>query len=297
MSQTPSARAAQLPPAGTLNIDHVAHFVPDRFGCERALRSLGFCPTPFSLQYHRERDDQPLVPVGTGNHCVMLRAGYLEFLAPLADTPVAARLRASITRYTGVHSIVFGTADARADHARLGLAGFEPLAPIDLQRPIDAESAQATARFTVVRVTPEAMPEGRIQLCQHHTVEWVWQQRWLGHTNAACALRGAIVCVEDAAMTAARYARFTGLSHMGGGARWRIDTHRGSVFILEPDALQSDYGVAPPTLPWIAGSVIGSDDLAATDRALREATKERGAREIRVIAPPALGGIFVFVDA
>ena len=63
---------AQVPAAGTLNLDHVAHFVPDRDAAAVALARLGFAATPFSEQFHRLQADGPLVPAGTGNRCVML---------------------------------------------------------------------------------------------------------------------------------------------------------------------------------------------------------------------------------
>ena len=54
----------QSPTPGALNIDHVAHFVPQREACHEALIRLGFSPTPFSLQQHRVAPDAPLAPVG-----------------------------------------------------------------------------------------------------------------------------------------------------------------------------------------------------------------------------------------
>ena len=80
----------QLPAAGNLYLDHVAHFVPDLAGAARALEALGFAVTPPSAQQTQEG------PAGTSNVCVMLEQGYLEFLAPTSDTPNAQRLRTSI---------------------------------------------------------------------------------------------------------------------------------------------------------------------------------------------------------
>ena len=98
----------QLPPAGKISLDHVAHFVPEVDAASDALVRFGFTLTPFSPQSHRLQPDGPLVPAGTGNRCVMLRAGYIEFLTPVADTPLAAQLRTAIARYVGVHLIAFG---------------------------------------------------------------------------------------------------------------------------------------------------------------------------------------------
>ena len=108
---TSSASAGlQVPAAGQLVLDHVGHFVPHADAASAALEKLGFMLTPFSEQSHRIEPGGPLTPAGAGNRCVMLRQGYLEFLTPTADTPVANQLRASIKRYVGPHLIAFGTA-------------------------------------------------------------------------------------------------------------------------------------------------------------------------------------------
>src|SRR3954464_5830081 len=149
-----SVVAPQVPPAGSLNLDHVAHFVPHIDAASAIFERLGFTLTPFSAQSHRLDPKGPLVPAGTGNRCVMLERGYIEFLTPTGDTPLAEQLRAAMRRYIGVHLIAFGTGAAAVDHARLVQQGFEPLPPVALQRPIDTESGVGTARFTVVRVQP-----------------------------------------------------------------------------------------------------------------------------------------------
>src|SRR3712207_2875328 len=124
----------QRPRPGTLCLDHIAHFVPDIDRASAALERLGFTLTPFSLQQHRTRSDGPLEPAGSGNRCAMLRRGYLEFLTPTSDTPVAQRMRAAIARYVGQHLICFGTVESVRLHAQLETAGFHPLPPVALQR-------------------------------------------------------------------------------------------------------------------------------------------------------------------
>ena len=180
---TPSSAAkiaaAQAPKPGKLSLDHVAHFVPDIAQAAPALEKLGFTLTPFSAQSHRLEPGGPLVPAGTGNQTIMFKRGYIECLTPTADTPVANQLRNAIKRYVGVHLIAFGTSAPEADHARLANQGFTPIEPVALQRPIATPHGEDTARFTVVRVPPDVMAEGRIQYCQHHTPELVWQPQWL----------------------------------------------------------------------------------------------------------------------
>ena len=292
-----SADHYQVPPPGTLNLDHVAHFVPSVDAASEALEKLGFTLTPFSAQSHRLEENGPLVAAGTGNRCIMLQRGYLEILAPTADTPIATQLRAAIHRYVGVHLIAFGTATPEADHARAANAGFAPLPPVSLQREIDTGEGRQTASFTVVRVAPGAMAEGRIQFCRHHTPALLWQPRWTRHANRAASLAGVILRVADAQEAAKRYARYTGLPAQVSGDVWRLDTARGYVIFADRDVLHRRLGVVPPALPWIAGYVLKSDEIAATGDFMREAgtqVQEISTERLLVHLPPAVGGIILF---
>ena len=180
------AAASQRPRPGDLVLDHVAHFIPDMAAAEAALERLGFAPTPVSHQMHRPDADGPPVPAGTANRTAMLARGYLEFLATTGDTPNAAKLRAAMARYTGVHLVCFGTADAARTQARLRDAGFDPPPAVALEREVaQADGGRAIARFAVMRPAPDRMPEGRIQVVEHLTPAAIWQRRYLTHPNGA----------------------------------------------------------------------------------------------------------------
>jgi hypothetical protein len=290
------ASAAQVPPAGEINVDHVAHFVPDIDRAAAELTRLGFTLTPFSAQTHRLTPDGPLVPAGTGNRCIMFERGYVELLTPTGGSAVADQLRAALARYVGVHLIAFGTADAERDHARVEAQGFRPLPPVALQRPIGTESGIDTARFTVVRVPPDAMPEGRIQYCQQRTPDLVWQARWLEHRNGAVALTGIVLCVSDPAETARRYARYTGLRAQASADTWHIDTARGTLIFVDTATLKAALGLEAPALPWIAGYSLATRDVAVTSACFDSAGVSARAHGERVLVtfPPALGGIAIF---
>lgn len=292
--------AVQIPAAGELVLDHVGHFVPHIDAASRALEQLGFTLTPFSAHSHRAEPGGPLVAAGAGNRCLMLRRGYLEIVTPTGDTPHAGQIRAAIKRYTGAHLIAFGTAMPEADHARIAKAGFHPLPVVELQRQIATETAEGTVRFTVVRVPPGTMPEGRIQFCRQDTPELIWQERWLDHRNRAGALTGVILCVADAQEAARRMARYTGLLAQVSGSVWRIDTARGRLLFLDRDTLHRRLDVEPPSLAWIAGCILESEDIAATGDFLRRARARvhvLGTRRLMVALPPAIGGIIVFEPA
>lgn len=277
-----------------LSLDHVAHYLPHMANASSALIELGFTLTPFSAQSHRLEPSAPLLPAGTANRCVMLRSGYLEFLTPTHDTPNARQLHAALARYTGVHLIAFGTSAPQADFAHLTAQGFAPLPPLALQRTVATGNTDATARFTVVRVAPAAMAEGRVQYCQHHTPEVVWQTRWLAHANHAVGLAGVLICVADPAEAAQRYARFTGLSVYQSGNAWRLDTERGYLLFANTATVQQTFGLVAPAVPWIAGYVIDSDDMNATRELIAgDALGER----MLVRLPDALGGLVIFQAA
>jgi hypothetical protein len=281
-----------------LTIDHIAHYVPDSGSADAALSALGYTVTPFSAQSHRLTPDGPLAPAGTGNRCVMLRDGYLEFLTPTHDTANARQLQDAIARYTGVHLIAFGTQTPDTDFTRLQAGGFAPLPPVALQRQTTTATGEATARFTVVRVAPAAMAEGRIQFCQHHTPDVVWQPRWLDHANQAVGLAGVLICVADPAAAAQRYARFSGLPVVQSGNTWRLDCARGYLLFFTADTLRQTLGVTAPAQPWIAGYVIDSSDMATT-RTVAEGKRVTAGvnalgNRLCIMLPPALGGIMIF---
>lgn len=292
--------ASQVPPAGSVCVDHAAHFVPDIDAAGTALEALGFTLTPFSAQSHRLQPDGPLVSAGTGNRCVMFERGYLEFLTPTGDTPMADQLRTAIARYVGVHLIAFGTGAPEDDHARLVTEGFEPMTPVALQRPISTENGEDTARFTVLRVPPGKMVEGRIQLCQHRTPHLLWQSRWTGHRNAVTAFVDVLLCVADPAATAARYSRYTGLPALETHGYWRIGTARGAVLFADPQRVQHALGAHAPALPWIAGYVLETRDVNVT-RALFTAAgcdvRPLGTGRFATQLPQALGGVAVIQSA
>jgi hypothetical protein len=279
--------AQQIPPPGSLFVDHVSHFVPDLGAAARALEALGFAVTPTSAQ--RTQDG----PAGTSNVCVMLEQGYLEFLAPTADTPNALRLRTTMARYGGVHLCCFGTPDAEGEHRRLGDHGFSPLPVVDLQR----ETAERqTAKFHVVRAAPEKMPEGRIQFVQHHTPEHLWRPQYLGHTNNVVKLACVFVVACDSADAAARWAEFGALLPRPAGGYVHLQASRGHILVGTRAQWSALLGDAPAA-PALAGYALECRDptiLVARCRLLGLAYRKLRENLYAVALPEALGGAWLF---
>ncbi len=200
----------QLPLGDEIFLDHVGHFVPDPEAASRALARAGFAPTPISIQVNPDPKGGTPQRTGTGNVTAMLPRGYIEVLFKTADTTLGKELDSALGRYTGLHLAAFAVADAAKEHQRIASNSFRVRPLVEMQRPVDTESGQGTAAFTVARVEASEMPEGRIQMLTHRTENTVWQPRWLTHPNGALGLTGMTIVVADVGEAAARYARFCG---------------------------------------------------------------------------------------
>lgn len=280
-----NAADRQRPPPGQLYLDHVSHFVPDLEKAGALLESLGFAVTPLSAQVTQDG------PAGTANRCVMLRDGYLEFLAPTARTPNAGRMRASMKRYRGVHLACFGTPTATEEHARLERNGFAPQPLVHLER----EAGHGmTARFSVVRAAPGMMPEGRVQFVQHLAPEAIWRPQHLRHRNGVSAVSAAYVVAADPVRAAARWARFIGGLPRREGKLVALPTDRGKVLVGTRADLHSLLGAAPRS-PAIAGYALACKNPETFAQRCRQAGLKVN-RHLAVVLPPALGGAWHLVS-
>ena len=281
-----------VPAAGEVVLDHVGLFVPDMARAAEAFERLGFELTPFSPQRHRLAPGQPLVPAGTANRLAVLSEGYLELLTPVADTPVARQLEAAIARYAGLHLVAFGTSDALAAERHLRGAGFAPQPVIELERTVASPAGERVARFSVVRVPPGTMAEGRVQYCRHHTPELVWQARWLAQPNRARALADLVLCVADPAAAAARHGRFVGRAPTAGHGCHLLELDRGRLVFTDPAGLARLLpGTEVPCLPFIAALALTTDDLAATRAVLDQNGLRAAALGAGGLAVAVPGGI------
>lgn len=293
---------AQLPARDQIFLDHVAHFVPALPEAAAALEAAGFVLTPYTRQ--QNRTPEGLVPSGMANRCVMLEEGYIELLTAVSETELSQQFRAAVQRYVGLHLVAPACGDAAAAHARLEREGFLPSPPVNLTRPVEGESGEAMeARFTVLRVKPHVMPEGRIQLLQHHTEEAVWQPRFKAHDNGVRSLKAVLLVVEDPREAAMRFSRFCGRPWGAcGEGHFRLLLDRGCCVFLRSElapALAPWLGQAVQA-PWIAAQALGSEDLARTHdcfvaAGFRPVSGSVPEGEITFRLPRALGGYLTVV--
>jgi hypothetical protein len=271
----------QKPAAGELFVDHVSHFVADLDAAAQVFESVGMKVTPISVQ------KTPEGPVGASNRCVMLEEGYIELLSPTHDTPPANRMRALMQRYDGVHLLCYGTPDAEGEHRRLQAHGFDPQPLVNLQRRVKG----GTAKFKVVRLPTEKMPEGRIQYVQQLTPQHIWRK---GDVNPM-RLEQVFVVAADPAQTAARWARFAGLIPHAVRDGVELDTARGRIFVGHRQSIAKKLGVAPAA-PGIAGYALACrhpEKLAVRCKAAGIKVQKHG-KHYAVTLPKALGGAWLF---
>lgn len=228
----------------------------------------------------------------------MLRTGFIEVLGPTVDTPMARLLREQLARYRGLHLIAFSGSDAASHHAALAADGLEPLPVARLQRTQSSPDGDHEIRASIVRLPHEQWPEGRVQIGRH-VAGCTRHPSLVCHANRADRLSEVLVVVADPAARADRFARFVRQRVRVAGDRHVLDTDRGRVHLIPPDAVGHYLpGVTVPTLPFVAAVALGSDDSAASrawfDGQGIPAASHRGTLQIG--RREALGATFVFHD-
>ncbi|MBY0336297.1 MAG: VOC family protein [Acetobacteraceae bacterium] len=255
-----------------LVLDHVGVCARDLGPMTAAYEALGFTLTPIARQSGKRTPDGPTEPFGTGNRCAFLRHGYIELLAILDPALFDNQLGTFLGRYHGLHICALGMMDEEGNLQRLRASGLDIPGIAWLERPVDDPDGPR-ARFA--RLPYPDAPEGRVQLIRHMTPELVWQDRWMDHANKAVALEELILVSDRAAESAQRLSQLSGLPvepAAEGGYLLRLPGAPGAagprspqletrVRMLWPDALAAVLpGVAAPTLPFLAGMVIRTED-------------------------------------
>jgi hypothetical protein len=290
----------QLPVDEEIFLDHIGYFVPDVEAAGRALARAGFAPTPVSIQVNPDPGGGAPRLTGSGNITAMFAQGYIEVLFKTADTPLVGELEAASARYRGIHLAAFAMADAAAAHRRLADEAFRVRPVVKMQRPVEVEGASGTAAFTLARVEPGEMPEGRIQILTHHTEHTVWQPRWLSHPNGALALTRLVIVVDDAEEAARRYGRFTGRAAQASPWGRSIELDRGRLDLVTADSFRRLLPeISIPSVPFMGACEIRVASLAATRDLLKQARMEmwERAQELVVRFPAELGeGAWLFKE-
>lgn len=277
-----------------IGIDHAVVVVKELDAAAETWKRLGFTLSPRGTHSAK---------MGSGNYTIMLDPDYIELLGILAETDHNAPTRNFIAqRGEGIERIAFTAIDSAAGAEEIRAKGFEPIGPIDFERPVPLpDGTLSAAKFRVFQWPVKEAPGGlRIFACQHKTRETVWIPELMKHANAAKQLRQALIVTPDPAGDAAHLSRLIdreGKSEADGAVTVTSGGDRADFVFLTSDQLAARYpGVSLAGLPerGAGGLVIASHDLAATEKAL-------GAQAVRsgnaIVVPPAsaTGTLLAFV--
>ncbi len=292
----------QFPVRDQVFLDHVGIFVSEFVQSGAALQRLGFTVSDFHAHRSALTPGEPLKPLGTGNRCVMLRTGFLELLGPTGEqTPIAAALHAALARYDGLHLIAFSAADPERFHAGLSERGLKPvpIARIRRNHPMQ-DGSLAEVGGSVVRLAPEAWPEGRVQtVFPEMAPEVMWQPHLLGHANGAIGLTEMLIAVAEPEARAEQFACFTGKPLRRDGSVHVIELDRGRLYITGHDAAQRALpGAVIAELPYMAAVAVEVETLADTGRFMTEAgiPHTSACATLQPAQRAALGASIVFHD-
>lgn len=291
----------QLPINDEVFLDHIGIFALEPKENAAVLEQLGFLLTPYCVQTNpASNGDAPLL-TGTANRCAMFERGYLELLSPTIETALSDQLKTAVDRYTGLHLAAFTTANTDRTFELLTNAGFAPGPVVNMNREVEIDGSPATLRFSVVRVPPESMAEGRIQFLRHHTSDLLWEDRWMKHPNGAVGLTDLLMVVADLDEATDRYTRFLSQSPIHGRNFVVFDLPRGRITIANKTFYQTlEEMPALPKLPFMAACAIEIKDIDSTKSILKtngvswhEYTDKQIAAKL---APYTLQTNFIFIE-
>jgi hypothetical protein len=278
-----------------IGVDHAVVVVKNLDHAAETWKRLGFTLSPRGTHSPK---------MGTGNFTIMLDPDYIELLGVLAEIEHNIPTRAFLAKGEGIERVAFTAVDAAGGAAEIRARGFEPLGPIDFERPVTMpDGSLSAAKFSVFQWPIAEAPGGlRIFACQHKTRQTVWIPQLMQHANGAMRLRQVPIVSTEPAQDAAHLSRMIDRdvrTEPDGALAIPSGSDRADFVFLTKDQLGRRYPeVALAGLPERggAGLVIATSDLAAAAKAAGSAAVRSG--DSVCIAPRAANGtLLTFVPA
>jgi len=279
-------------------LDHAAVIVRDLHLSATAYRRLGFCLTPISQHSGALKSGGEAVQWGCANHCIMFQKSYLELMGVIDPNLYDNKILEFLERYEGIHILAFGCMDCAAAANRLVEEGFGADGIHFLTRSLDTPFGERRAEFNLARLPPEEMPEGRILAIQHLTPQYLWQDRYMTHSNGAIDLDEIIVCVEDPTTVVRRYERYFGKPANEKFNLWRFTLRQGHFVITTPENLRTEFDINAPTTPHAAAMKIKTQTLNKTRGILEKnnVVYSETRHGLQVSAAEAAGATIIFTE-
>jgi hypothetical protein len=276
-----------------LSLDHVGIAVADLDAGEAQFRRLGFQLTPRG--YHTLPPPAPGAErprTGTGNHCAMLRRGYLEIIG-ITDPLYQGRLRADLARYEGLHIVAFGTEDAPATARSLRRAGLEAAEPRILERPIEEQGKTHLARFEIVDFPEKLLREGHFFAIRHGTPDLLWKPGLTSHPNGVTGLEMLTIAVADPAEFTRRLGRCLGTEPQAGDGLI-FPLAAGKIRVVDGSWIAHHPPGKTPALPYIAEIGLAVADMGKTaDLLKRNGVDHARKADALIVSPAQACGAFI----
>jgi hypothetical protein len=279
-----------------IGVDHAVVVVGDLDRAAENWKRLGFTVSPRGTHSAK---------MGSGNYTIMLDPDYIELMGVLVETGHNAPTRAFLAqRGEGIERVAFTAVDSAAGAEEIRARGYEPVGPVDFERPVTMpDGTLSAAKFRIFRWPIAEAPGGlRIFACQHKTRETVWIPELMKHANGARRLKQVLVVSPQPAEDAAHLGRMTDRDvrpEPDGAVAVPSGSDRADFVFLAKEQLRGRYPeVALAGLPERggAGLVVVTSDLAAAEGAVGSAGVRSG-RGICVAPAAANGALLAFVAA
>ena len=275
-------------------LHHVGHLVHNLESGLAIYRSLGFTMTIPSVPAVSLEKGAPLSPFGVVNcHADFEEHSFVELFTlvdsagelPAGTTLISlnvpakvlprfldilrrtiAKLEACLTRFEGLHILVFRAEDVYAQAMRLSIEGIghSGVASTKLQSDSQNDSSGGTVRFLEIDDPNSPVPEGRLAVAGTPMISST-------HPNGALGLIESILCVAEANLTefSLRYEKYLNI-HAQAEANMSVFELGGSRIIIVSDSILETIlpGERPQALPAFVAYTIKVQNIEETHKLL-----------------------------